>query len=287
MNAQGEQKQRGRPGPRWCTALAWVLALVALLPFALTIWTAQKPRDRVDAAYYYLSRRLPEQEVRRKVEVAPRPLRVAAINSAIISVTCAVSCVLLSSMAGYAFAKKRFRGKTALFDLVLASMAVPTAVLMMPLFRLTVALHIYDTLSALILPFCVTGFGIFFMRYAISAVPDSLIDSARLDGLSELGALFRVVLPSIWPSVLTLGVLQFIASWGSFVLPHAVVASPKNYTVAILLGRLMSDFRGLMWNDRMIVVIAALVPVVVAFVVFSRWILSGSTAIGDERSRQE
>ena len=281
--ARDKERRPGR-GVAWpCTVLAWLLAGIALLPFALTVWTAGRPREQVDKAYEYLSWRLPPHEVRRRVPVEPRPLRVAAVNSLVVSSASAVLCVVLSSLAGYAFAKKHFLGKAALFDLVLASMAVPAAILMMPLFRLTVALHLYDTLLALILPFCVTGFGIFFMRYAISSVPDSLIDAARLDGLSEFGALFRVVLPSIWQSVITLGVLQFIATWHSFVLPHAVVASPRNYTVAVLLGRLMSDFRGLMWNDIMIVVMAAAAPIVLVFIAFNRWILRGAAAVGEER----
>ena len=224
--------------------------------------------------------------MRRKIRVDPRPLRVALINSVVVSAACSLLAVVIASMAGYAFAKKQFRGKAVLFDLVLAAMALPAAILMVPLFRLTVAMHIYDTMAALILPFAATGFGIFYMRYAISAVPSSLVHCARLDGLSETGALFRVVLPAIWPSVVTLAVLQFIASWNSFVLPHAVIASPQNYTIGILLGRLVHDFRGLMWNDIMIVVIAALVPILLIFAVFSRWILRGATAIGDDRSVQ-
>ena len=169
-------------------SLVWLYVLAALLPFAQMIWTAQKPRDRVDRSYEYLRLlHVPEREVAQKVAIDARPLRVAAINSTIVSSACAVLSVVFCSMAGYAFAKKRFRGRTVLFDLVLAWMALPTAILMMPLFRLTVVLGIYDTLLALILPFCVTGFGIFYMRYAISSVPDCLIDSARVDGLSELG----------------------------------------------------------------------------------------------------
>jgi len=288
VTAQLKHTPAHRSGRWWHAALAWFLAAITLLPFAFMVWTAQKPRSSVDPAHYYLLTKhlLPEAEVQRKIQVDPRPLRTAAMNSTVVSLTCALLGVVISSMAGHAFAKKQFRGKAALFDLVLASMAVPTVILMMPLFRLTVALGIYDTILALILPFCVTGFGIFFMRYVISAVPDSLMESARLDGLSEFGVLFRVVLPSVWPSVVTLAVLQFISTWNSFVLPHAVVDSPRNYTVAILLGRLMSDFRGLMWNDIMIIVIAAIVPVLLILLVLSQWLLRGATAIGDDRSLQ-
>ncbi len=283
MTAKSQYKRR--PGHRrwWHGVLLWFLALVAVLPFAQMVWTARKPRDHVDASYYYLSQRLPEHEVRRKIEIGPRPLRVALANSLAVSIACSASCVLLASLAGYAFAKKRFVGKTVLFDLVLASMAVPSAILMMPFFRLAITLHIYDTIFALILPFAVTGFGVFYMRCAISAVPDSLIDAARIDGLSEVGALFRVVLPMIWQSVATLAVLAFIASWNAFVLPNTLVASPKNYTIAILLGRLIGDFGGLMWNDIMVVVAAALVPTIIIFALFSRWVIRGSTAIGEVR----
>ena len=282
------QMPSNRPaGNKWFVVLAWVLAAVMLVPFIQTLWLAQKSRRSIDRGYHHLAQLLPEQEVSRKISVDARPLRLAVANSIVVSSACSLLAVIIASMAGYAFAKKRFRGKTFLFDLVLTSMAVPAAILMVPLFRLTIALRIYDTMAALILPFAVTGFGIFYMRYAISSVPDDVIDSARLDGLSEFGALFRVVLPAIWPSVVTLAVLQFIASWNSFVLPHAVIASPKNYTIGILVGRLMSDYGGLMWNDIMIVVIAAILPVLLIFIVFHRWLLRGATAIGDVRSSGE
>lgn len=274
-------------GGKWLVILAWLLAAVMLLPFVQTVWLAQKSRESIDRGYHHLAQLMPEHEVRRKTSVDPRPLRLALVNSVVVSSTCSLLAVVIASMAGYAFAKKRFRGKTLLFDLVLTTMAVPAAILMVPLFQLTIALRIYDTMAGLILPFAVTGFGIFYMRYAISSVPDDVIDSARLDGLSEFGALFRVVLPAIWPSVVTLAALQFIASWNSFVLPHAVIASPKNYTIGILVGRLISDFRELMWNDIMIVVIAAIVPVLFIFLIFHRWLLRGVTAIGDVRSPRE
>lgn len=274
-------------GGKWLVILAWALAAIMLLPFVQTVWLAQKSRRSIDRGYHHLAQLLPEQEVSRKISVDARPLRLALANSIAVGSTCSLLAVVIASMAGYVFAKKRFRGKTFLFDLVLTSMAVPAAILMVPLSRLTVALGIYDTMAGLILPFAVTGFGIFYMRYAISSVPDDVIDSARLDGLSEFGALFRVVLPAIWPSVVTLAVLQFIANWNSFVLPHAVIASPKNYTIGILLGRLIRDFPGLMWNDIMIVVIAAIVPILLIFLIFHRWLLRGATAVGDVRSPRE
>ena len=274
-------------GGKWLVVLACVLAAVMLLPFIQTVWLSQKSRRSIDRGYHHLAQLMPEQEVSRKISIDPRPLRVALTNSIVVSTTCALLAVVIASMAGYAFAKKQFRGKTLLFDLVLTSMAVPAVILMAPLYRLTVALRIYDTMAGLILPFAVTGFGIFYMRYAISSVSDDVIDSARLDGLSELGALFRVVLPSIWPSVVTLAVLQFIANWNSFVLPHAVIASPRNYTIGILLGRLMGDYGGLMWNDIMIVVIAAIVPILLIFLAFHRWLLRGATAVGDVRARKK
>ncbi|MFO7899106.1 MAG: carbohydrate ABC transporter permease [Planctomycetota bacterium] len=267
------------------TVVTWLLAAVAVLPFAFAVWMAEKPRDRVDGSYHYLvaSKKLPEAEVRRKIEIDPRPLRVSLTNTVVVCTASTVLCVVLASMAGYAFAKKQFAGKATLFDLVLASMALPAAILMMPLFRVTAMLRIYDTLAAVILPFGVTGFGIFYMRYAMSAVPDDLVDAALVDGLSEPGALFRVVLPAIWPSVLTLAALQFIGVWGAFVIPQAVLESPEHYTIGVLLGRLMTDYRGLMWNDVMVVVLASILPVMILFVVLERWVLPGLRAIGEER----
>jgi ABC-type glycerol-3-phosphate transport system permease component len=283
-----EEQMRGRGrGGVGRTLLLWALAAIAILPFVEVVWLGRKPRQSVDRAFGVLSRRLPEHEARRKIEVDPRPLRAAAINSGIVGAVCSVACVVFCSMAGYAFAKKRFQGRALLFDLVLAWMALPPVLLMMPVFRISVFAGLYDTLLAVILPSCVSGFGIFYMRYAISSVPDSLIDAGRVDGLSELGVVFRLVIPSIWRSVVTLGALHFLTVWGAFTLPHAVVSSHDTYTVAVLLGRLVHDFQGLMWNDIMIVVGAALMPVFVVYVLFNRWLTRGITAIGDRRMRGE
>ncbi len=283
-----EPGERGGKRGTWRSILVWLFALIALVPFVQMFYVAQKPRHLVDDAYYHLSqaRQLPESEVRRKIEVDARPLRRAAVNSIAVSTVCSLLCVPTCLMAGYAFARRRFRGKGFLFTLVLLSLAVPPAILMMPIFRLAVGLRIYDTLLALILPFSVSGMGIVYMRWAISSVPESVLDAARLDGLSEAGILFRIVVPAIWPSVGTLAVLQFIVSWNAFVLPDVLVQSQENYTVAVLLGRLMTEFRNLMWNDVMVVVTAGVLPMLVLFAVFHRWVLAGLTAIGDERPKE-
>ena len=252
------------------SGVIWFLALVALLPFVQIVWIAQKPRSHVDASWYYLSQKMPAREVEQKIEIDARPLRVALRNSVIVSTTCALLGICLSLFAGYAFAKKSFPGKGFLFDLVVVSMALPPAMLMMPLFRISIMLRLYDTFAALILPAAVTGFGIFYMRLILSSVPDSIIHSARLDGLSETKLLLRIVVPMIWPAILTLGVMQFIITWNSFIIPHTLIASPSNYTASVLLGRLLSDYRGLMWNDIMIVVAAAIVPVAIIFAACNR-----------------
>lgn len=251
------------------TALIWLFAGIAILPFVHTAWLSMRTRGEVDASYSYLERRMSDPEIERKIMIPPRPLRVALINSTIVSTICAITSVLLGAMAGYAFAKKKFPLKRLLFYLVVVTMAMPPVILMTPLFRMAVSLQLYDTLAILILPFSVTGFSIFYMRTVIATVPESMVDSARMDGLGDFGLVFRVIMPAVWPSVVVLGVLSFLMSWNMFVLPHALIGSSENYTISILLGRLMHDFVGLMWNDIMIVVIAAAVPALLLFLAFS------------------
>lgn len=251
------------------TALIWLFAGIAILPFVHTAWLSMRTRGEVDASYSYLERRMSDPEIERKIMIPPRPLRVALINSTIVSTICAITSVLLGAMAGYAFAKKKFPFKRLLFYLVVVTMAMPPVILMTPLFRMAVSLQLYDTLAILILPFSVTGFSIFYMRTVIATVPESMVDSARMDGLGDFGLVFRVIMPAVWPSVVVLGVLSFLMSWNMFVLPHALIGSSENYTISILLGRLMHDFVGLMWNDIMIVVIAAAVPALLLFLAFS------------------
>ena len=198
----------------------------------------------------------------------------ALLNSLLVAGVCTVSVVLLSSMAGFAFAKLRFRGRGALLIVVIGTMMVPIQLGLVPLYMLMGSLGLNGQLPAVILPFLVSGFGVFMMRqYAASAVPDELIDAARVDGASTGRIFFSIVLPALRPAAAVLGLLTFMERWNDFLWPYLTL-DPDHPTVQVALSRLSGGY----YTDQALVMAGTLlgtVPLVVVFVLFGRQIIGG------------
>ena len=198
----------------------------------------------------------------------------ALVNSAITSAVVAASTVLFSSLAGFAFAKLRFRGRNALLLVIIATMMVPVQMGMIPLYMVMVHLHWTGKLQAVIVPFLVSGFGVFMMRqYASQAVPDELIEAARVDGASTFRIFWSVVLPALRPAASVLALFTFMQTWNEFIWPRAVL-NPDNPTVQYSLALLNSAY----FNDYTLMfagTVVATVPLFVVFVVFGRQIIGG------------
>ncbi|MGY0231927.1 carbohydrate ABC transporter permease [Longispora urticae] len=195
-------------------------------------------------------------------------------NSLIVSLVVAFSVVLFSTLAGFAFAKLRFRGRDALLMVIVATMMVPTQLGLIPLYMLMVELGWQGTLQAVIVPFLVTGFGVFMMRqYADAAVPDQLIEAARVDGCSTIRIYWNVVLPALRPAAAVLFLLQFMQTWNEF-LWSFVVLDPDTPTVQMSLKALATAY----YTDYSQVFAGtaiATVPLLLVFVVFGRQIIGG------------
>ena len=196
------------------------------------------------------------------------------LNSAIASVCVTVSVVFFSSLAGFAFAKLRFRGRNALLLAVLATMMVPVQMGIVPLYMVMVKLGWQNQLQAVIVPFLVSAFGVFLMRqYAERAVPDELIEAARLDGCTTFGLFLRVVSPALRPGAAVLGLFTFMGTWNEFLWPLAILDA-DNPTVQFSLSQLATQYYTdytLMFTGTLI----ATVPLLVVFVLFGRQLISG------------
>ena len=190
----------------------------------------------------------------------------------------ALLTVLLCSMAGYAFAMFRFRFRRALFVLVLGTMLVPQFLNMIPTFMVMDALHWINQPRALYVPGAASAFGIVFMRqYISSSLPREVIEAARLDGCGEFAVYWRIVLPLIVPALGTLGMISFIASWNSFLMPLIVLRSPSMYTVPLALRSLQSP-TDTQWGALMIGSAIATLPLLVIYLLYSRRLVDGLTA---------
>jgi multiple sugar transport system permease protein len=186
--------------------------------------------------------------------------------------------LLFCSMAGYAFALMEFRFKQPLFVLVMATMLLPSFMNMIPTFMIMDVLGWIDQPRALYIPGAASAFGIFLMRqFVLSTVPRELIEAARMDGCSELGIYWRIVLPLLKPALGTLGLITFIASWNNFIGPLIVMRSPENYTLPLALRSLQSPV-DTEWGALMTGSAIATIPLLVLFALSSRQLIAGLTA---------
>ena len=196
------------------------------------------------------------------------------INSIIVSGSVTLSVVITSALAGFAFAKLKFRGRNALLLTVLVTMMVPTQLGLIPLWGMIVDLGWFDTLWAVTVPFLTSAFGVFMMRqYVSAAVPDELIEAARVDGCTTLRTFWSVVLPAVLPAAGVLALLTFMATWNDFLWPRAVL-TPDNPTLQVSLGYISYAH----YTDYSMVFAATAIgtlPLVLVFLVFGRQIISG------------
>jgi cellobiose transport system permease protein len=196
-------------------------------------------------------------------------------NSLIVASTVTVSVVALSTLAGFAFAKLRFRGSKVLLVTVLISMMVPLQQMgVVPLYIMMVRLGWTGQLQAVILPFLVNGFGVFLMRqYTLQAVPDELIEAARVDGASTLRIYWSVVLPALRPAMAVLGLFTFMQNWNEFMWP-LIVLNPNNPTVQLSIHALNAAYQEdytLLFTGTAL----SVVPLIVLFIAFGRQIIGG------------
>ncbi len=195
-------------------------------------------------------------------------------NSIIVAGSVTISTVLFSSLAGFAFAKLRFKGRNALFLFVVATLAVPTQLGIIPLYMAMAELGWANELQAVIVPNLVTAIGVFWMRqYTVSAVPYELIEAARMDGCSMIRVFWHVCLPAVRPAAAFLAMFTFMTSWNDFLWP-LVALGPDNPTVQVALEKLQSGY----YVDYSLVLAGttlATVPILVVFFLLGRQIVAG------------
>ncbi|MFI1100687.1 carbohydrate ABC transporter permease [Streptomyces melanogenes] len=198
----------------------------------------------------------------------------AVFNSFVVSGSVALSTVLFSTLAGFAFAKLRFRFRNALLVVVIATTAVPPQLSVIPLFQIMTSLGWYDRLPAVIAPTLVSAVGVFFMRqYLAEALPDELIEAARVDGAGSHRIFWHIVLPVARPAMLVLFLITFVQSWNDFFWPFVVLTS-ENPTVQVAMVKLAQGYV----PDQSVIMAGALLgtlPLLLLFLVFGRRIVGG------------
>lgn len=199
----------------------------------------------------------------------------ALINSFAVAGAITVSVVLFCSLAGFAFAKLRFRGSNALLLVVIATMMVPVQLGTIPLYMLMNKLHLQGSLWSVTLPFLVSGFGVFIMRqYTMQSVPNELIEAARVDGCSTFRIFRSIVFPAVRPAAAVLGLFTFMQYWNDFLWPYVALNDPQTSTVQVALSRLSGGY----YTDQSLVMAGtfmATLPLLAVMFVFGRQLISG------------
>ena len=200
------------------------------------------------------------------------------LTSTVVALISTAASVLLCALAGFAFAKYRFRGKNALFNIMFSSLAVPFAVIVVPLFIMVAKAHLTTPYFALVVPWVAPAFGIFMMRqFTEQSVPDALLDAARVDGCTEFGLFWRVVLPLLRPALGALGVWSFLNSYNSLIWPLIVVSDPGDYTLPMGIQALFAA-TGRQYDLVLAGAVLAAIPSLVVFFVLRKQLLEGLTA---------
>ncbi|MFZ1116475.1 MAG: carbohydrate ABC transporter permease [Propionibacteriaceae bacterium] len=209
-----------------------------------------------------------------------------ALNSVFYAVVTSVGAAFLATAAGYAFAKYKFPGGTALFAIILGAIMVPLAALTVPTYLLFARAQLTDTYLAVILPSLVTPFGVFLMRvYAADAVDDSLLEAGRVDGVGELRIFFTIGLRLLLPGSITVLLFALVASWNNYFLPLIMLNSPEKFPLPVGLAQWQSTATGGSGSQALFSTVItgsllSIIPLVIAFLFLSRYWQSGLAAGG-------
>jgi putative chitobiose transport system permease protein len=200
-------------------------------------------------------------------------------NSFFVSSVTVILNLLFCSLAAFPLARLEFKGRDPIFWAIIGTTMIPFQITMIPLYILAVQLNLKNTYAGLIFPYVISAFGIFLLRQAFQSVPKEMEEAARMDGCSSLGIWWHIMLPSARPALTTLAVFTFVAMWGDFLWPLAIVDKPELYTLPRGIASLASAFSE---DWRLIAAGSAIsmIPVFVVFVFLQRYIIPTEASIG-------
>src|SRR5579859_429666 len=201
-------------------------------------------------------------------------------NSLLVAGVTTASVAFFDSLAGYVLAKLEFPFKTVIFVAILCTLMVPTEMLVIPWYILSVDYHWTDTYWGIMFPGIMSAFGVFLMRQFMQGVPNELLDAGRIDGLGEFGLFWRVALPLVRPALAALCILTFLGNWNAFLWPLIVIQDPLMRTIPVGLSQFSYGEAGARWELIMTGASIATVPVLVVFAIFQRQIIRGVALTG-------
>ncbi|WP_426298180.1 carbohydrate ABC transporter permease [Arthrobacter sp. R-11] len=255
------------------TAVLAILGLVTVFPFVWMVLSAFKSNEEINA---------PEQtflpiswtlENFSSIEDKFDFIRLFG-NSVLLSVVITAIVLYTSALAGFVIAKYRFRGRGLLFGFTVGTMMIPWAVTIIPRYTMFVNAGLQDNYLSIIIPAAISGFGIFMMRQNMHAVPDEVLEAARIDGASEIRIFHRIILPMSINSIAALAIFQFLWVWDDYLWPYLMISDNVNQVLAVGLttfaGQYGTDYGGLFAATTI-----SVLPVIVVYIIFQRRFVAG------------
>ncbi|RIH84966.1 carbohydrate ABC transporter permease [Calidithermus roseus] len=257
-------------------ALVILLAVFFLVPVIWVVLSSFKPNAEL---YVVPPSLLPKEPTLENYRMAFTVGHFATYtwNSFFVATVSTLIALLTNSMAAFALAKYRFVGRQALFLLTLATIMIPLQVIMVPIFLVLRNLGLTDSLWGIIIPPAATPTGVFLLRQYILSIPDEILESARMDGASEWGIYWRIILPLSVPALATLAIFSFTWRWNDFIWPFVVISSEQKATLQLALARLVGQF-GVDWSTLLAATVITLLPMLIVFLLLQHYFLSNLTA---------
>jgi ABC-type glycerol-3-phosphate transport system permease component len=259
------------------TIILWAIGIVFLIPIYWVLVSSLKSDAEITR---FPPTFFPETMVWQNYPEIWSKLKfgVTFTNSIIVAVPTVALTVIFASMAGYAFSKKRFLGRDAMFSVLIATMIVPPTVLLLPLYFIITKLGMFDSLLGLILPFSVTVFAIFFTKQYIDDIPDEMLEAAKMDGSGDFRTFTQIVIPLIRPALTTLVIIDFVQNWNSFTMPLVLLQSESHYTLPLKLAMMLQNTDNVPWSKLLAANVFSLLPALAVFLVLQKQFVNGLMA---------
>ena len=258
--------------------IVFLAALVALFPFYWMFVTAVKP---VEEIFEFPPKLWPGEFIWSNFATALSRADFGRYfrNSFIVTFTSTAITVSINLLAGFAFAKYKFRFKEFFFLIVLSTLMIPLQVTMIPNFIIATKLGIRNTLWGVIIPPCAEAFGLFMARQFISDIPDELLEAGRIDGATEFTIFSRIILPNVKPLISVLVIFTVMWRWNDLQWPLILISNEKYYTVQLGLS-MLNGAQYVNWNDMMSASLISTIPVLVVFLIFQKEFVQGMASSG-------
>ncbi|MDR2904291.1 MAG: carbohydrate ABC transporter permease [Clostridiales bacterium] len=281
MNKTVREKQRFSIQSVFLFVLFAILAILTLLPFYSIFLASLRPGTEIMRQGIGLDIDLSIMSLKNYLYLFSEETEYFTwfFNSIFLTVVQTALTLIVSAFVGYGFAMYHFRFKNLLFTCVLVIMMIPMEIIMLPLYQLIIKLGLIDSIWGIILPFAAGALPIFFFRQYLSGIPKDFLDAARIDGCSEYGTFFRVIMPLMKPSFAAMGIFVGMNSWNNFLWPLIVLSSSEKQTLTIGLNTLITPY-GNNYDVLIAGAVFSVVPIVILFIVFQKHFIAGMTAGG-------